>query len=95
MKVSKTENRFKTDFQQPKTSFPKKTVLTSLDNNTNLQMIAKDMHAIIALLCYEIYFKLGYIHFLLPVKAPLKVIWLCSTDWKISLSCNFLPYRKA
>ena len=30
MKVSKTENWFKTGFQQPKTSFPKKLVLTSL-----------------------------------------------------------------
>src|SRR6218665_36608 len=30
MKVSKTENRFKTGFQQPKTGFPKNPVLTSL-----------------------------------------------------------------
>ena len=30
MKVSKTENRFKTGFQQPKTGLPKKPVLTSL-----------------------------------------------------------------
>ena len=30
MKVSKTENRFKTGFQQPKPGFPKKPVLTSL-----------------------------------------------------------------
>ena len=30
MKVSKTENRFKTGFQQPKTGFPKNSVLTSL-----------------------------------------------------------------
>ena len=30
MKVSKTKNRFKTGFQQPKTGFPKTPVLTSL-----------------------------------------------------------------
>ena len=30
MKVSKTENWFKTSFQQPKTDLPKKPVLTSL-----------------------------------------------------------------
>jgi len=30
MKVSKTENRFKTGFQQPKTGLLKKPVLTSL-----------------------------------------------------------------
>jgi len=30
MKVTKTEIRFKTGFQQPKTGFPKKPVLTSL-----------------------------------------------------------------
>jgi len=30
MKVSKTENRFKTGFQQPKTGLPKKPVLASL-----------------------------------------------------------------
>src|SRR6218665_630721 len=30
MKVSKTENRFKTGFKQPKTHFPKNPVLTSL-----------------------------------------------------------------
>ena len=30
MKVIKTENRFKTGFQQPKTGFPKNPVLTSL-----------------------------------------------------------------
>jgi len=30
MKVIKTEIRFKTGFQQPKTGLPKKTVLTSL-----------------------------------------------------------------
>ena len=35
MKVSKTENRFETGFQQPKTGFPKKTVLTSLIRNGN------------------------------------------------------------
>jgi len=29
MKVSKTENRFKSGFQQPKTGLPKKPVLTS------------------------------------------------------------------
>ena len=31
MKVTKTEIRFKTGFQQPKTGLPKKPVLTSLD----------------------------------------------------------------
>jgi len=31
MKVIKTENRFKTGFQQPKSSFPENPVLTSLD----------------------------------------------------------------
>ena len=30
MKVTKTEIRFKTGFQQPKTGLPKKSVLTSL-----------------------------------------------------------------
>ena len=35
MKVSKTENRFKTGFQQPKTGFPKKPVLTSLHVSKN------------------------------------------------------------
>ena len=30
MKVSKTENQFKSGFQQPKTSFPKNPVLTSI-----------------------------------------------------------------
>jgi len=30
MKVSKTENRFQTGFQQPKTGLPKNPVLTSL-----------------------------------------------------------------
>jgi len=32
MKVSKTENRFKTGFKQPKTGFPKNPVLTSVDH---------------------------------------------------------------
>jgi len=32
MKVIKTEIRFKTGFQQPKSGFPKNPVLTSLDN---------------------------------------------------------------
>src|SRR6218665_3360589 len=36
MKVSKTENRFKTCFQQPKTGFPKKPVLTSLNRTSFL-----------------------------------------------------------
>jgi len=31
MKVSKTENQFKTGFQQPKTGLQKKSVLTSLN----------------------------------------------------------------
>ena len=35
MKVSKTENRFKIGFQEPKTGFPKKPVLTSLVTDTN------------------------------------------------------------
>ncbi len=39
MKVSKTENQFKTGFQQPKTGFPKNPVLTSLKQIIPMQYI--------------------------------------------------------
>ena len=40
MKVTKTEIRFKTGFQQPKTGFPKKPVLTSLVRYIMLHNVA-------------------------------------------------------
>ena len=43
MKISKTENQFKTGFQQPKTGFPKNPVLTSLVDTLSLDPIYKHL----------------------------------------------------
>jgi len=44
MKVTKTEIRFKTGFQQPKTGLPKKPVLTSLVKTTFYRFSYEILH---------------------------------------------------
>ena len=43
MKASKTENRFETEFQQPKTGLPNKLVLTSLERTAQTHVSRQNL----------------------------------------------------